>query len=40
MNTETFDETKVDWQQLPDVDHVWLSILDVETQVFYVVLPR
>ena len=30
MNTETFDETKVDWQQLPDVDHVWLSILDVD----------
>ncbi len=30
MSNEVFDENKVDWQQLPDTDHVWLSILDVD----------
>ena len=30
MNIANFDESNVDWQQLPDPDHLWLSILDVD----------
>tara|TARA_B100001564_G_C20560742_1_gene633611 strand:- start:89 stop:592 length:504 start_codon:yes stop_codon:yes gene_type:complete len=29
-NLSRFDENKVEWQALPDVDHVWLSILNVD----------
>ena len=29
-NLSRFDERTVDWQPLPDVDHVWLSILNVD----------
>ena len=29
MNVSNFDESKVHWQRLPDLDHLWLSILDV-----------
>ena len=25
-----FDEKKINWQPLPDVDHVWLSILNID----------
>ena len=28
MNEANFDESNVDWQQLPDLNHLWLSILD------------
>ena len=31
MNSKhAFDETKINWQPLPDVDHVWLSILNID----------
>ena len=30
MNIANFDESKVNWQRLPDLDHLWLSILDVD----------
>ena len=30
MNVANFDESKVNWQRLPDLDHLWLSILDVD----------
>lgn len=26
----SFDESGVNWQPLPDIDHVWLSVLDVD----------
>ena len=26
----SFDEKKVNWQELPGVDHTWLSILNVD----------
>ena len=29
-NLSRFDQSKVEWQPLPDVDHVWLSILNVD----------
>ena len=29
-NLSRFDERTVDWLPLPDVDHVWLSILNVD----------
>ena len=29
MNVSSFDESKVHWQRLPDLDHLWPSILDV-----------
>ena len=30
INIANFDESKVNWQRLPDLDHLWLSILDVD----------
>lgn len=30
MSNENFDESKVDWKALPDTEHIWLSILDVD----------
>ena len=29
-NLYSFDESKINWQPLPGVDHAWLSILDVD----------
>ena len=29
-NLNIFDESKIEWSRLPDIDHVWLSILDVD----------
>ena len=29
MHVANFDESKVNWQRLPDLDHLWPSILDV-----------
>ena len=29
-NLHIFDESKIEWGQLPDIDHVWLSILNVD----------
>jgi len=29
-NSNSFDETEVNWQELPGVDHTWLSILNVD----------
>ncbi len=29
MNVSNFDESKVYWQRLPELDHLWPSILDV-----------
>ena len=30
MNAANLDESKGDWQQLSDLDHLWLSILDMD----------
>ena len=30
LDTQSFDENTITWHQLPDVEHVWLSILDVD----------
>ncbi len=30
LAAQSFDENTVTWHQLPDVEHVWLSILDVD----------
>ena len=35
-NLSRFDERTVDWQPLPDVDHVWLSILNVDDTAKFV----
>ena len=29
-NVHIFDESKIAWERLPDIDHVWLSILNVD----------
>ena len=28
--SHSFDDANIDWQQLPDTDHLWFSILDVD----------
>jgi hypothetical protein len=30
LDINSFDENAVTWRELPDVEHVWLSILDVD----------
>ena len=30
LDTQSFDENTITWHRLPDVEHVWLSILDVD----------
>ena len=30
LDAQSFDENTITWHQLPDVEHVWLSILDVD----------
>mgnify|MGYP004408803799 FL=1 len=30
MNAASLDESKGDWQQLSNLDHLWLSILDMD----------
>lgn len=30
MNAANLDESKVDWQQLSNLDHLWFSILDTD----------
>ena len=29
-NVHNFDESTIEWDRLPDIDHVWLSILHVD----------
>ena len=30
VDLDSFDESTIQWGQLPDIDHVWLSILGVD----------
>ena len=30
LDINSFDENAIAWRELPDVEHVWLSILDVD----------
>ena len=30
LDINSFDENAVTWRELPEVEHVWLSILDVD----------
>lgn len=30
QNSHSFDDSQIDWQQLPDTEHLWFSILDVD----------
>ena len=30
MNAANLDESKGDWHQLPNLDHLWLSIRDMD----------
>ena len=41
LDTQSFNENTITWHQLPDVEHVWLSILDIdETAMIVDVLFR
>ena len=30
LDINSFDENAINWRELPDVENVWLSILDVD----------
>ena len=41
LDTQSFNENTITWHQLPDLEHVWLSILDIdETAMIVDVLFR